>query len=634
MKKTLVLSMILLFAWSLPGGKTVSSADDEFVIPPIYDEVSPFEDGVAFVKKDGKWGLINITGTLIVPPKYDYVGPFVEGRAEVSVGEKWGFINRNGLEVIPVQYDYVRNFNEDGISVVSKGNKVGVINLNGKIVVPIKYNDIGWFSEDMAAVRTDKGLGFVNRKGVEVIPPQYEIVSGFMNGIAVVRDNEDAPYYFIDTTGKVINETTFNIKNEIYSGMISQDGEYFWVTDENHKWGILDWKGEVVVPPQYDYPIGELEFPWMRSDYKYSFYNGRAIVEKNGKTSMIDTKGDTIAFMPQLDGISYLKYDYSDGFFIQEYSEEEERMGNSIVFDSDGKELFRTEGHFITSFMDGKAAIRKEGMIEIVDTKGRILVDGMEFDGITNFVDGIALYHNIYMDDITMGAINEEGKEVFPPIYSGIESLGDQLYKVAVTDGQVGIINAKGEVLVDARYYDISYPSEGLVGASLDGEKWGYIVEPGATYDPTQAFMPSVEARLTTSRVLVDGKNVEFQAYNINDNNYVKLRDLAMALRGSEKAFQVEYKQSQNIIELTKGEVYTAVGGEMKITNSRQKILVTPTVSNIYLNGVEMDLQAYHIEGNNYFKLRDLGESLNFGVEWDADRKVIYIETAAGYEPA
>ncbi|WP_179215982.1 WG repeat-containing protein [Paenibacillus sp. MY03] len=97
MKKTWVLSMILLFAWSLPGGKTVSSADDEFVIPPLYEEARPFEDGVAFVKKDGKWGLINITGTLIVPPKYDYVGPFVEGRTEVSVGEKWGFINRNGL---------------------------------------------------------------------------------------------------------------------------------------------------------------------------------------------------------------------------------------------------------------------------------------------------------------------------------------------------------------------------------------------------------------------------------------------------------------------------------------------------------------------------------------------------------
>jgi hypothetical protein len=288
---------------------------------------------------------------------------------------------------------------------------------------------------------------------------------------------------------------------------------------------------------------------------------------------------------------------------------EKNRTGNSIIFDSDGKELFRTKGHFITSFLDGKAAIQKEGMIEIVDTNGRMLVDGM-------------------------GAINEEGKEVFPPIYSGIQSLGDQLYKVAVKDGQVGIINAKGEVLVDARFYDLIYPSEGLMAASLDDDKWGYIVEPGATYDPTQAFIPSVEARLTTSRLLVDGKNVEFQAYNINDNNYVKLRDLTKALRGSEKAFQVEYEQSQNIIQLTTGEVYTAVGGEMKITNSRQKILVTPTASNIYLDGVEMDLQAYHIEGNNYFKLRDLGESLSFGVEWDSDRKVIYIETAAGYEPA
>jgi len=34
----------------------------------------------------------------------------------------------------------------------------------------------------------------------------------------------------------------------------------------------------------------------------------------------------------------------------------------------------------------------------------------------------------------------------------------------------------------------------------------------------------------TTSKVLVNGKIVEFEAYNINGYNYFKLRDLAQAV--------------------------------------------------------------------------------------------------------
>ena len=35
------------------------------------------------------------------------------------------------------------------------------------------------------------------------------------------------------------------------------------------------------------------------------------------------------------------------------------------------------------------------------------------------------------------------------------------------------------------------------------------------------------------------------------------------------------------------------------------------------LDGEPVQLGAYMIAGNNYFKLRDLGEILNFGVAWD-----------------
>ena len=43
------------------------------------------------------------------------------------------------------------------------------------------------------------------------------------------------------------------------------------------------------------------------------------------------------------------------------------------------------------------------------------------------------------------------------------------------------------------------------------------------------------------------------------------------------------------------------------------------TNASVYLDGRPLNLTAYSIGGNNYFKLRDLGDALGFGVDWNAD---------------
>ena len=43
-----------------------------------------------------------------------------------------------------------------------------------------------------------------------------------------------------------------------------------------------------------------------------------------------------------------------------------------------------------------------------------------------------------------------------------------------------------------------------------------------------------------------------------------------------------------------------------------------------------MDLTAYKIERNNFFRLRDVGKALNFFVGWTAERGV-FIETDKSY---
>jgi len=137
-------------------------------------------------------------------------------------------------------------------------------------------------------------------------------------------------------------------------------------------------------------------------------------------------------------------------------------------------------------------------------------------------------------------------------------------------------------------------------------------------------------ANPTASTVLVDGNNVAFDAYNIADNNYFKLRDLTFTLSGTAKQFEVGWDGANNAISLASGQSYTVAGGEMTGKGGGTKE-ATPTDSRIILNGREVQFAAYNIDGNNYFKHRDIGEAFDFGVDWDGDRNTIVVDTSKGY---
>lgn len=138
------------------------------------------------------------------------------------------------------------------------------------------------------------------------------------------------------------------------------------------------------------------------------------------------------------------------------------------------------------------------------------------------------------------------------------------------------------------------------------------------------------EAVPTTSTVLVNGNNIKFDSYNINGNNYFKLRDLAYVLNTTEKQFSIGYNEVLNTVSLTSRQPYIAVGGEMEIGDG-DNVQTEPTSSTILKNGEGVQLQAYLIDDSNYFKLRDIGELLDFSVEWNGEENSISIDTSKSY---
>ena len=137
-------------------------------------------------------------------------------------------------------------------------------------------------------------------------------------------------------------------------------------------------------------------------------------------------------------------------------------------------------------------------------------------------------------------------------------------------------------------------------------------------------------AKSAAPEVLVNGKRMVFDAYNIDGSNHFKLRDLAYALNGTEKQFEVGYDNVTKAITLTSGKAYTPVGDEMAAKATGDKTPM-PGASEILLDGGAPALTSYSIDGSNYFKLRDLARALDFGVTYDAATKAVGIDTRTGY---
>ena len=134
----------------------------------------------------------------------------------------------------------------------------------------------------------------------------------------------------------------------------------------------------------------------------------------------------------------------------------------------------------------------------------------------------------------------------------------------------------------------------------------------------------AVPTRDKGQAVYVNDARVYPTGYNIADNNYFKLRDI-----GTLVGFGVEWNGETQTVEIstarttpsTEGISDTAVSGAVaKISDQR-----------ITVDGVQVNMTAYQIDGNNYVKLRDIGKQVDFGVGYDNATASVRIDTDAPY---
>ncbi len=516
------------------------------------------------------------------------------------------------------KYAEVKSFSEGLATVVTTDGKYGVINSDGEeVIVPTeRYGDIGKFQDGMATFKTKAYLdyntqemgeyGFLDTNGKEIIvyegyAENTSYVKDFSNGYAQVFYTEEVDssvkfmHSLIDTEGNVIFnafDLGYNVFNTVGGniGPVSEEG-LMWVVDSQEggirKAGFINTDGEEVIPFIYDDVSG------------IGFQDGIVGVEKDGKWGYINTDGEEVIPFT-LD----VFFDFSEGMAgtIQD--------NKAGYMDESGNIVIPHQFDAAWNFAEGLAKVRIGEEIGYIDNTGEIQVPLSDYTASSGqFYEGYALVgYGEFNNDIyggetyigTLGLIDTEGNEVFPIIYDDIELIEDEDKVLLTKDGRSVIAS-----IPEAKQTAPSNPTE---ESDTDEED---------TDDTTPVEMPeTVTASPTTSKILVDGIDTAFDAYLINGNNYFKLRDVAKVLNGTASQFEVTWDSEKSAINMTSDMPYTEVGGEMTMGDGTSKI-ATLNSSPIYLDGEQVSLTAYTIGGNNFFKLRDLGQVFDFDVSWE-----------------
>lgn len=329
----------------LIAGIGLKTIDNEYLytLKGEWEGTKDFSEGLAAVKKDGKWGFIDTEGNVVIEPQYDGANSFSEGLAAVQSGGKWGYIDKTGNLVIGFTLQSTVAFSE-GLAIYGSGYYYGYIDTTGKIVTEAIYTEASSFQAGVACVKQNNRYGFIDKTGTPVTEFVYGGKSQADEGLIPVYYGDTAKGInsgFIDTSGnQVLDFLWFDVR-PFSEGLAAVQTEY------TKPWGFINSEGVFVIDPAWD----GVE----------PFCQGRALVMKNNSYTYIDSEGNPI----------------TDKTFAKAYSFTEDgvaRIGNSTgvswlfgYINLDGSERIAPKYAAAMDFHYGYAAVgngKKWGFID------------------------------------------------------------------------------------------------------------------------------------------------------------------------------------------------------------------------------------------------------------------------------
>lgn len=189
------------------GGNKVTYMDSSGrVCTEELDEIEDYSGGMLRVKKAMKYGICDKTGKLKLEIAYDSIGKFNDGIAVVKKEGKYGAIVTNFTEVIPCRYDgltYHDPILKDmpgasglNVFIVRSGNLYGCISLTEEEILPRIYEEIKVpFENWYYIVKRNGKYGLADTNGQEIMPPVFDEIYSHSNLYSLLLEKK---YYYLD----------------------------------------------------------------------------------------------------------------------------------------------------------------------------------------------------------------------------------------------------------------------------------------------------------------------------------------------------------------------------------------------------------------------------------------------------
>ena len=419
-----------------------------------YDWVAPFNQGVAIVVKDDKYGAILTGGQEIIEPSYEYISSFKDGFAQAIKNGQCLMIDLSGSECkqcgskiirVPKEYDVVRDY-KDGFACVQKDGKWGVIDTDCKEIIPPKFFYISDFAGGTAKYKLydNKQWGYLNSEGFcsdcnmekepeieadgTLIIERYEIANkrDAKKERRRIKINNYGDIIVKNRDINVLISREYNIARDFFCGVAC-------VQNKDGYWGAIDERGNVIVPFEYC------------SLQDFAYYRSFGL-NKNSQLCLISASGSILKEF-EFSWDTLIGHPFEGEYAIIEKYKREDRDKKDKkvgILDRSGKEIL------------------KLGYDSIIEIKK---------DQVIAYIEQIGQFHIIVGQDYRRLVI--EGQTIYLPEWSiGVKKISDELYSALSCDGKWGIINPRGETLCDPIYDRIGVIHNDIIVGESQDKKW------------------------------------------------------------------------------------------------------------------------------------------------------------------
>ena len=239
------------------------------ILPPRYDQISQYDNGIATIRLLGKFGFIDSTGRVIIETQFEKVGKPRNGLIAVSKSGSggWYYINYAGKKAFKANFYKAKDFKK-GFAVVTlmddnRRTKTALIDQKGKfhyisteskelldyaegfrnIKEVIKEEDAELANKNIDALTTYEVQYFTDANNQQLFDTYFEEVYPFENDVA---------FMVTDKGWGALNRRGFKIIKDKYIRLIRQKGGKIR-GKAPYMYGIAQKDGTIILPPQLDY---------------------------------------------------------------------------------------------------------------------------------------------------------------------------------------------------------------------------------------------------------------------------------------------------------------------------------------------------------------------------------------------